>query len=85
MKRWDGLTPEEQAHFADAKVAELTRLISLLQERCELLERALNAVLAIVGEEELSELTQLQALLNAPYGTGKTRPGIAFLNDEKMQ
>lgn len=51
-------------------------LVAPLQERCQLLGRALAAVWSLVGEDDQRAIT---ALLDVPAGSGKTAPALSLV------
>lgn len=55
---------------------DAAQLVAPLQERCELLGRALAAVWSLVGEEDQRAIT---ALLDVPAGAGKTLPALSLV------
>lgn len=56
-------------------LVDAAQLVAPLQERCQLLGRALTAVWSLVGEEDQRAL---MAVLDVPAGSGKTAPAVAF-------
>ena len=52
------------------------QLVAPLQERCELLGRALTAVWSLVSEEEQQALAEY---LDVPAGAGKTLPALTLV------
>lgn len=52
------------------------QLAGPLQERCQLLGRALAAVWSLVGDEDQRAI---MALLEAPAGAGKTLPALSLI------
>lgn len=56
-------------------LVDAAQLVPLLQERCELLGRAVTAVWSLVSEEDQVAIT---AGLDVPAGSSKTAPAVAF-------
>lgn len=66
---------------SEAKVLiDAAKLVPLLQERCQLLGRALDALWSVVGEEEQREIADL---LDVPAGDGKTALTLAQMLERK--
>lgn len=57
-------------------ILDASELSEPLQERCELLGRALTAIWGLVSEEDRQEIT---ALLDVPAGSGKTAPALTIV------
>jgi len=55
---------------------DAAQLVAPLQERCELLGRALAAVWSLVGEDDQRTI---MAVLEMPAGAGKTLPALSLL------
>lgn len=66
-----GMSRSEARMLIDA-----ARLAPLLQERCELLGRALTAVWSLVSEEDQQALAEY---LDVPAGAGKTLPALSLV------
>jgi hypothetical protein len=66
-----GISRSEARQLLDA-----AQLVPLLQERCELLGRALTAVWSLVDEEDQLEIAEL---LGVPAGAGKSLPAATIV------
>lgn len=55
---------------------DAAQLVAPLQERCELLGRALAAVWSLVGEDDQRTI---MTVLDAPCGPGKTMPALSLV------
>ena len=66
----------EQALKTNEALRERADLVDPLQERCQLLGRALTAIWGLVGEEDRQEIT---AVLDAPAGSGKSAPALTIV------
>ena len=70
----DGLEPASLVAVVEQREREsidAAQLVAPLQERCQLLGRALTAVWSLVGEEDQRAVMDV---LQAPCGPGKTLP-----------
>lgn len=57
-------------------LVDAAQLVGPLQDRCQLLGRALAAVWSLVGEEDQRAL---MAVLDVPAGSGKTAPALSLV------
>lgn len=58
------------------RLVDAAQLVAPLQERCQLLGRALAAVWSLVGEEDQQAI---MAVLDVPAGSGKTAPALSIV------
>jgi len=72
------LAQEMRTQMARAEAAE--RKLELMTERCDLLNRVIKVLWALVGEEDRKAIN---ALLAMPPGDGKTRPATAIISDDE--
>lgn len=75
----DGLEPASLVAVVEQRERQLideAQLVAPLQERCQLLGRALAAVWSLVGEDDQRAI---MALLDSPAGAGKTMPALSLV------